>query len=92
MEFEGYSSSQIKEAMDRFYVEHERICLDCEARNLRHTYVTPSEDQKIWVVQQMIIDPDHQNDWVAEFQADLIKSREEGKPVMRLVRFGPLAT
>ncbi len=34
------------------------ICLDPNARNARHTYVTPSEDKKSWRVQQMLVDPD----------------------------------
>ena len=29
----------------------ERLCLEPNARNVRHTYVTPSEDKKSWRVQ-----------------------------------------
>ncbi len=64
--------------------------LDPEARNSRHTYVTVSEDKREWKVQQMLVDPEGHNDWVAEFQVDLAASRATGEPVMRLTRFGGL--
>ncbi|MDD5348866.1 MAG: DUF3516 domain-containing protein [Chthoniobacteraceae bacterium] len=69
---------------------HRFLRLDPEARNLRHTYVTPSEDGQTWTVAQMLVDPDELNDWVAEFRVDLAPSRETGEPVMRLVKIGSL--
>jgi hypothetical protein len=54
------------------------------ARNLRHTYITPSEDKRRWRIQQMLIDPEEANDWVAEFDVDLATSREAGEPVLQL--------
>ena len=65
---------------------HARIRLDPEARNLRHTYVTPSEDRAHWLVQQMLIDPEEANDWVAEFDIDLAQSRTLGEPALHLRR------
>ncbi|MEO6182313.1 MAG: DUF3516 domain-containing protein, partial [Verrucomicrobiota bacterium] len=65
--------------------------LDPNARNIRHTYVTPSEDKRSWRVQQMLVDPEEQNDWVAEFEIDLAQSRLAGKPFLRLRRLGKLA-
>ena len=90
VEFEEWSADRLREATDRFYLDHARICLNPEARNLRHTYVTPSEDQKQWRIQQMLLDPDQLNDWVAEFQVDIESSRELGEPMMHLVKLGPL--
>ena len=63
---------------------------DPEARNLRHTYVAPDEAGRIWNVQQMLVDPDMHNDWVAEFEVDLAASRESGDPVLALRRLGTL--
>ena len=71
-------------------MEHERICLDPNARNARHTYVVPSEDKKTWRVQQMLVDPEGHNDWVAEFEVDLVRSRAEGEAFVRLRRIGAL--
>jgi hypothetical protein len=77
--------------MADFAVEHERVCLDPEARNLRHTYVTVSEDRKTWRVQQVIVDSQGFNDWIVELSVDLAKSREVNEPCLVLVRVGPLA-
>ena len=74
--------------MEAYNGGHARIRLDPEARNLRHTYITPSEDRQTWRVQQMLIDPDELNDWVAEFDVDLGKSRTAGEPVLRLAKLG----
>ena len=85
-----WSSDQLQQAMDGYFAAHQQLLLTPEARNLRHTYVTPSEDKKTWRVQQMLVDPEAHNDWVAEFTVDLTRSRESGDPVMHLRRLGPL--
>jgi superfamily II RNA helicase len=87
-----WTGARLQQTLEDYYKEHEYIRLDPEARNLRHTYVIPSEDKRTWRVQQMLIDPEENNDWVAEFEVDLGRSREIGEPVMRLLRFGSLAS
>jgi hypothetical protein len=72
-------------------VEQTSLRLDREARNLRHTYVKPSDDGAAWRVQQMLIDPEAHNDWVMELDVDLAASREASAPVLKLVRLGRLA-
>jgi len=79
-----WTADRLKQALETYYAEHERICLDPNARNLRHTYVLPSEDKKSWRVQQMLVDPEEHNDWVAEFEVDLPASRTANEPVLRL--------
>ena len=37
--------SGCEQALDAYHAEHERICLDPNARNIRHTYVTPVRGQ-----------------------------------------------
>ncbi|MFT5088789.1 MAG: superfamily II RNA helicase [Planctomycetota bacterium] len=76
--------------MPAYLEEHERLCFDPEARNIRHTYVRPAEDGQSWNVQQMLVDPEAHNDWVAEFEVHLPQCRERGEPVLHLVRMGPL--
>ncbi|MEA3212182.1 MAG: hypothetical protein QOE70_5239 [Chthoniobacter sp.] len=85
-----WTVERLRQALDAYHAGHERICLDPEARNLRHTYVTPSEDRRHWGVQQMLVDPGAANDWVAEFEIDLLESRASGEPVLRLRRLGSL--
>jgi superfamily II RNA helicase len=87
----AWTSARLETLLESYYVDHERICLDPNARNARHTYVMPSEDKKSWRVQQILVDPTEHNDWVAEFMVDLGKSRDSGEPVMHFVRLGSLS-
>ena len=88
---EAWTAERLRRAHDAYRDSgHARIRLDPEARNRRHTYVVPSEDKKSWTVQQMIVDPEDANDWVAEFTVDLARSQEEGAPAIRLRRIGAL--
>ncbi len=86
----AWTAERLRAAMDGFLVGHRHLCLDPEARNARHTYVVPAEDKRTWRVQQMLVDPDAHNDWVAEFIVDLAASRAQAEPALRLVRIGSL--
>ncbi len=85
-----WTADRLRAAMEAYEAEHERLCLDPNARNTRHTYVVPSEDKKTWRVQQMLVDPEEANDWVAEFDVDLAQSRALGEPCLQLRRVGSL--
>ena len=87
---ELWTADALAARLDEYLVEHEALRLDPEARNLRHTHVVEGADPHGWLIQQMLIDPDELNDWVAEFGVDLPRSRAAGEPVMRLVRLGSL--
>jgi len=87
---ETWTADRLRKVIDDYYAGHQHICLDPNARNLRHTYVLPAEDKKSWRVQQVLVDPDEHNDWIAEFEVDLIRSRTEGDVVLRLLRAGSL--
>ncbi len=89
---EPWTADRLRRAVEEYHVDHEYLRLDPEARNTRHTYITPSEDQQRWRVQQMLIDPAEANDWVAEFEVDLAESRSTGAPVIRLHRLGSLVS
>jgi hypothetical protein len=88
---EPWPAERLRLSMDQYYKDHQHLCLDPNARNVRHTYVIPAEDKRTWRVQQMLVDPQEHNDWVAEFEVDLGRSREASEPVLRLVRVGSLA-
>jgi superfamily II RNA helicase len=90
-EDQPWTPARLEELMKTYHADHEHVCLDPNARNARHTYVVPSEDKKTWRVQQMLVDPEEHNDWVAEFEVDLAGSRSLGEPMMRLRRLGSLA-
>ncbi len=89
-EGQPWTPARLQTALDSYYTDHERICLEPNARNVRHTYVLPSDDKKSWRVQQMLVDPEEHNDWVAEFEVDLAASRQQNEPVLRLRRIGSL--
>jgi hypothetical protein len=90
-EGQPWTAERLKRILEDYYLEHEHICLDPDARNLRHTYVIKSTDNRSWRVQQMLIDPEENNDWVAEFEVDLVQSRAQGTPRLRLQRIGSLS-
>ena len=85
---EAWTPARLIDAMKEYEFEHEPFRLDPEARNLRHTYVIPSEDKRNWNVQQILVDPQGLNDWIAEFEVDLASSRAAGEPLLRLRRIG----
>ena len=89
-EGQPWTAARLPQLMDAYHADHDHLCLDPNARNARHTYVTPSEDKKSWRVQQMLVDPEGDNDWVAEFEVGLAESRKASEPVIRLRRIGSL--
>ncbi len=89
-EGQPWTAPRLKQSMEAYLVDHDHLCLDPNARNARHTYVTPADDKKSWRVQQMMVDPDGDNDWVAEFEVDLAESRKSDEPFLRLRRIGSL--
>ena len=85
-----WTGARLQQLLEAYHTDHDHICLEPNARNARHTYVTPAADKKSWRVQQMLVDPAEHNDWVAEFEVDLAESRQLGEPVLRLRRLGNL--
>jgi len=81
-----WSKDRLRAAREAYVVDHGSLRLDPEARNLRHTHVKPSDDGVSWRVEQMLVDPEGLNDWVAEIDVDLTASREAGEPVIQLRR------
>jgi hypothetical protein len=85
-----WTAERLRDAFQDYSSGHERLRLDPEARNLRHTHVSLTPDGRKWRVQQMLVDPEMDNDWVAEFEVDLDDSRVAGEPVIWLNRVGAL--
>jgi hypothetical protein len=85
-----WTAARLQQRFEDYLAEHERLCLDPNARNARHTYVIAAEDKKSWRVQQMLVDPQDHNDWVAEFDVDLAESQKCGEPALQLRRIGNL--
>ena len=87
---DAWTQERLRSALEDYRVDHERVRLDPEARNLRHTHVDPSDDQRTWRVQQVLVDPALHNDWMAEWEVNLAASREANQPVLWLRELGPI--
>ena len=87
-----WTAERLTARRDEYLVDHQLLCLTPEARNLRHTHVRPADDGRTWVVEQMLIDPEGHNDWVAAFAVDLSASRQAAAPHLRLACLGPAGT
>lgn len=87
---EPWTTERLRESHGLYRADHGEIRLDPEARNLRHTFTKPSDSGRAWKVQQMLVDPDDHNDWMAEFTVDLAASRAKGEPVVQLAGIGAL--
>ena len=88
---EAATAVDARAAFEAFVAEHGGLRLDPEARNARHTHVDRREAPVRWHVQQVLVDANELNDWVAEFVVDVAASRAAQQPVVWLQRIGPLA-
>ena len=87
---ELWSPERLHAAREAFRVDHAGLRLDPEARNLRHTHVKLSDDRTTWRVEQMLVDLEDLNDWIAELWVNLETSREAGQPMIQLLRLETL--
>ena len=87
-----WTGERLADAREGFCEMRHGLRLDPEGRNRRHTHTQPSEDGQTWRVEQMLVDTEGVNDWVAEFEVDLHASRDVGEPVFRLVRLEPFVS
>ncbi len=82
-----WTVDRLGQALDEYFADHEAICLDPNARNIRHTHKTHSDDAS-WVIQQVLVDPEEHCDWMAEFEVLLAPSRERRDAVLEFRRIG----
>jgi superfamily II RNA helicase len=89
-EGQPWTASRLAAQMLPYYKDHERMILDAEARNLRHTHIDEKENGRLWLVHQTIVDPEGHNDWSLDVAVSLVSSKQQGKPVVRLISLGPI--
>jgi len=82
-----HAPEALRALLEAYRADHDGPRLDAEGRNARHTYVL--EEEGALRIQQMLVDAEGHNDWVAECRVDLRASREAGAPVVVLERLGP---
>jgi hypothetical protein len=85
-----WTADQLEQAVQPYFAEHARISLDPEARNHKHTHVTPDATDSTWTVTQVLVDPEGLCEWQAVFEVDKAQAKEEGKPTLQLVELAPL--
>jgi hypothetical protein len=86
----AWSPDRLRVIFERYRVNHGGIRLDPEARNVRHTYVTPLENKAAWRVEQALVDENNDNDWMVQVEIDLHASRDVSVPVIKLMNIGPI--
>jgi hypothetical protein len=85
-----WTADLLEKVMKSYISEHGTFLLDPEARNVRHTYIKKEPGNKIWQVQQILVDRDEQNDWAINFEVDLPLSREHKEVVLKLINIGEM--
>ena len=89
---QDWTAGRLARAREAFTAENGGLRLDPEGRNRRHTHTQPSDDGATWRVEQMLVDTEGHNDWVAEIEVDLAASRVAAEPVVRLLRLESLTS
>jgi len=87
---EPWTTVKIETIITTYQETHDRIRLDPEARNARHTHIDDQHANDQWRIAQTLIDPGELNDWTVCFIIDLPKSKETGKPVLLLESIAPI--
>lgn len=83
-EDEPWTADKLEAALRPYHAEHAAIRTDPAARRPQNTLVQTSEDKAVWYVQQIIVDPEDDQDWVLDCAVDLGRSREAGRPIIVL--------
>jgi hypothetical protein len=87
---ESWTPERVKTSLEAYAAEHGAMRFDPEGRNARHTHISSQPGGRTWRVQQMLVDDEMANDWVAEFEVDLEASRVRQQPALWLSRIEPL--
>ncbi len=62
---------KLEEKLQLYYSsDHSRICIDPKARHPQYMTVTSDAADQVWLIQQTLIDPEENNDWVIDFRLD----------------------
>ena len=62
-----------------------------EARNLKYTHIEKDEQNAVLQIQQVLVDVNGFNDWIADFTVDIKASKQKGRPDIMLKRIHPAA-
>jgi hypothetical protein len=87
----NWNADRFDSILKEYYsTDHSRICTDTPARSHKHSLIQVDEETDQWKVQQILIDPEENNDWGINFVVDLALSRQYSKPILSIEHIGPL--
>ncbi len=75
------------EALGRYWDEHDDLLVDADARGPQYFDVEPQTGGRVWLVRQVVDDPDGNHDWAVHARADLDASDEAGELVIHSLSF-----
>ncbi len=78
--------AELEQQLKAYLQNRQRIRLDPEARNQRHSLIQKQNNHQTWKLQQTLIDPEEKNDWFAEFAIDLPQSKKQNCPAIAFIR------
>ncbi len=81
--------ADIRARMQPYFEQHGRLLTDSKARSPVHLRIM-KEDAGQWIVEQTLVDPEENNDWMVRFTIDLARARKERRPVLRYETVGPI--
>lgn len=85
----GVQVEELKRYQEEYLKGHIRLSFEPEARNIKHTYVSNDQTNPM-KIQQVLVDVNGYNDWMAEFTVDIEASRKSGKPLIKFEKIAPV--
>jgi hypothetical protein len=79
----AWNRQRVEVMLDAYFVGHERIRLDPEARATKHTTISEEEPRR-WIIEQTLVDPVEMNDWSMRITLDLDRCDAAGVVVLVL--------
>ena len=75
------------DALGRYWDEHDDLLVDADARGPQYFDVEPQAGGRVWLVRQVVDDPDGNHDWAVHARVDLDASDEAGELVIHSLSF-----
>jgi len=85
-----WTAADLENLMNPYRAEHGRIRTDSPARGAEHFHRRAEHFSADWEIEQVLVDVEGKNDWVAEFGLDFQRSRIEQRPFLILNTVRPV--
>ena len=82
-----WTAQQLESALQNYYTQYDHIVADARARQAKFTLIHATNPQQ-WNVQQIILDPQEDNQWVLQGFVPLHNLPQAGQPLVCLQRIG----